>query len=501
VNSSRERHDVWEDLASTGLTRRNLLHGAGAAALLCTLPGRSQFSGERTSAWVRAQAQRRVAPFARDLPIPPVLAPVSSTGGVDAYEITMRPGQVQILEGEPTEVLGYEGMFPGPTIRARTGRRAAVRHRNQLGREANVHLHGGINPHDADGHPEDVIAPGGEYVYEYPNQQRGATLMYHEHRHGFTAEGLYRGLFGLYQVDDPREQVLDLPRGRFDVPLLICDRSFDENNQFLYTASIDPIPGNTNLVNGAVAPRMRTERRLYRLRLANLSNGRTYELALSNGAPMTQIAADTGLLARPYDRRVITLCPGERAEVVVDFRRYKAGRRIMLKNRALIPGDPQSVSNVLRFDIVKGGKERARVPKRLRWPYLLPSVAKQETIELGIGPAPGGGAEWKLNGQGFDHERIDVRSRLGTTEIWRFVNRTPVLHPMHTHLAHFKVLTVGGRRPHPADQWPKDTVPVPGNQTAVVRVYFTHFPGRYVFHCHALEHGDRNMMAQMEVSA
>jgi spore coat protein A, manganese oxidase len=185
---------------------------------------------------------------------------------------------------------------------------------------------------------------------------------------------------------------------------------------------------------------------------------------------------------------------------VVDFRRYKAGRRIMLKNRALIPGDPQSVSNVLRFDIVKGGKERARVPNRLRWPYLLPSVAKQETIELGIGPAPGGGTEWKLNGQGFDHERIDVRSRLGTTEIWRFVNRTPVLHPMHTHLAHFKVLSVGGRRPHPADQWPKDTVPVPGNQTAVVRVYFTHFPGRYVFHCHALEHGDRNMMAQMEVS-
>jgi spore coat protein A, manganese oxidase len=504
VSSQGRPPPPW-DPGNQRITRRNLLHGAGAAALLCTLPNRSQLgSGGRTSASIRAEAQRRVVPFARDLPIPPVFEPVSTAGGVDSYEITMRPGQVQILDGEPTDVLAYEGIFPGPTIKARVGRPVHVRQRNELGtgRDAVVHLHGGINPHASDGHPEDVIPPGGEFVYRYPNQQRAATLMYHEHAHGDTAAGLYRGLIGLYQLEDPREERLDLPRGRFDVPLLIADRNFSEDNQLLYPATppLDALPGNTLLVNGAVSPRMRTERRLYRLRLANISNGRTYELALSNGAPMIQIAADTGLLPRPYPRRVITLCPGERVEVVVDFRDVKAGRKIRLVNRAIMPGDPPAVGKVLRFDVVKGGKERARVPKRLREPYLLPSVAAQRTFTLTLSTDP---LEWQINGKGFEHGVVDFYPRLGTSEIWHWVNETPSMHPMHTHLAHFQVLSVGGRKPHPADGGFgfKDTVPVPGNQRATIRVYFAGYTGRYVFHCHALEHGDHEMMRQMEVTA
>ncbi len=326
--------------------------------------------------------------------------------------------------------------------------------------------------------------------------------MYHEHAHGDTAAGLYRGLIGLYQLEDPREDALDLPRGRFDVPLLIADRNFSEDNQLLYPATppLDALPGNTLLVNGAVSPRMRTEQRLYRLRLANISNGRTYELALSNGAPMMQIAADTGLLPRPYPRNVITLCPGERVEVVVDFREVKAGRKIVLANRAIMPGDPPAVGKVLRFDVVKGGKERARVPKRLREPYLLPSVAAQRTFTLTLSTDP---LEWQINGKGFEHGVVDFYPRLGTSEIWHWVNETPSMHPMHTHLAHFQVLSVGGRKPHPADGGFgfKDTVPVPGNQRATIRVYFAGFTGRYVFHCHALEHGDHEMMRQMEVTA
>ena len=322
------------------ISRRNFLHGVGGAALICSLEGPSRLlsRGGSTSASKRAQARKRLAPFARDLPVPPVAEPVSTAGGVDAYEITMRPGSMQILEGEPTEVLGYDGIFPGPTIRARRGRPVTVLQRNQLanGEDAVVHLHGGINAPEFDGHPEDVIPPNGEFTYRYENQQRGATLWYHEHGHGFTARGVYQGRAGMYIIEDDYDSKLDLPQGEYDVPLMIADRSFDEDNQLVYPGEIpiDGFYGNTLLVNGAVAPRMGVKRRLYRFRILNASNVRTFELALSSGAPLTQIAADSGgLLPRPHKRDAIPLCPGERADVVVDFRYYTAGSEMSLVNR------------------------------------------------------------------------------------------------------------------------------------------------------------------------
>lgn len=482
------------------ITRRNLFHGVAGAALVCSLDGPSALlSGQRTSAGLRAQATKRLAPFQTDLPIPPVLEPVSTSGGVDRYEITMRAGDQQILEGETTEILGYEGMFPGPTIKAKKGRRVEVTQINDLGEDAVVHLHGAVTPPQFDGHPDDVIPPGEEFTYEYPNKQRGATLWYHEHGHGFTAKGVYEGRAAMYLLEDKEERKLDLPRGRYDVPLMIADRNFDVDNQFLYpgTFPIDGVLGNSILVNGAVSPRMRVERRLYRLRLLNASNARTYELALSHGESMTQIAADSGgLLPKPYKRRVITLCPAERADVIIDFRNFTPGSELVLRNRA---GESESTRKVMRFDVVRGGKETARVPKRLRDPVLMPAVVGERTFDLTLDTDPE--LEWQINGLGFDHDRIDADPSLGTTERWHWVNSSDSMHPMHTHLAHFKVESVGNRLLHPADMAMKDTVAVPPNETATVRVLFAGYPGRYVFHCHALEHGDRNMMAQMQVSS
>jgi spore coat protein A, manganese oxidase len=491
----------FEDRA---LTRRNFLHGVGGAALICSLEGPSRLlnRGDRTSAGKRAVAAKRLAPFQRDLPLPPVADPVSTAGGVDAYEITMRPGTVQILEGEPTEVLGYEGTFPGPTIRARRGRPVTITQRNELGNgeDAVVHLHGGVNAPEHDGHPDDVIPPGGEYTYRYENTQRGATLWYHEHGHGFTARGVYQGRAGMYILEDDKDRELDLPRGEYDVPLMICDRSFDGDNQLVYPGvmPVDGFYGNTLLTNGAVAPRMRVGRRLYRFRILNASNVRTLRLGLSSGAPMAQIASDSGgLLPRSHSRKQIALCPGERADVVIDFRYYTAGSEMTLLN---LNSDAPGLRNVVRFDVVRGGRETARLPERLRSEYLLPSPSADRTFTLGFreNPPPG---QWLINGEIFDHDRIDVTPTLGTTETWRFVNDTISMHPMHAHLAHFKVISVGGRRPHPAERGLKDTVAVWPGETAVVRPYFTHHTGRFVYHCHALEHGDYEMMAQMEVLA
>ncbi|WP_228801908.1 multicopper oxidase family protein [Nocardia cyriacigeorgica] len=210
-------------------------------------------------------------PYRAYLPIPPELAPVASDATTDYYEIVQRTAHLDILPGLRTESWTYHGSFPGPTIRARSGRATAVRHHNQLPHPTVVHLHGGHTPADSDGYPMDLILPvgsttapqhhghgaattmtgalaHGERTYLYPNRQRAATLWYHDHRHSFTGPAVWRGLAGFHLVGDDVEDALPLPRGDRDIPLLISDRSFAADGSFAYPL-IDPdlrTPGVTD---------------------------------------------------------------------------------------------------------------------------------------------------------------------------------------------------------------------------------------------------------------
>jgi FtsP/CotA-like multicopper oxidase with cupredoxin domain len=188
-----------------------------------------------------------------------------------------------------------------------------------------VHLHGGLTPPASDGHPDQLIAPGGSYTYTYPNAQDAATLWYHDHAHGLSARTMYYGVAGFYLLSDDLEGSLDLPSGDFDVPLVIQDRAFNADGSLQYTEDLDAgFLGDTIVVNGTVSPRFAVKRALYRLRILNASNARAYELALSGGSQMTQIGADGGLLQAPVARNSIPLAPAERVDVVVDFRRLRA---------------------------------------------------------------------------------------------------------------------------------------------------------------------------------
>ena len=123
----------------------------------------------------------------------------------------------------------------------RRGRNAVVRQRNGLTAGMTVHLHGGHVPASSDGHPMDLIAPGGFKDYFYPNTQLPATLWYHDHAMDATATNVYRGLAGFYIISDDLEDELPLPKGRFEVPLVIQDRSFNTDGSLLY---------NPNMMNG-----------------------------------------------------------------------------------------------------------------------------------------------------------------------------------------------------------------------------------------------------------
>ena len=241
---------------------------------------------------------------------------------------------------------------------------------------------------------------------------------------------------------------------------------------------------------------MKVERRLYRLRFNNASNAPPVR-ALARQQPRDdpdrqrhRAAAEAGQAARRSRSS-----PGERVDVVVDFRQFGVGSKVILHNTA----GEATTRAVMRFDVVRGGAEEARVPKVLSELETLPPVNAQRGWPLTFQGL--GGSAWQIGGGNFDEMRIDCRPRQGSTELWTFTNHSQRTHPMHLHGYHFRVVSMNGKRPHPGDAGWKDTVAVYPNQTVVVRPYFDYFGGKYVFHCHAIEHGDMSMMGQMEVVA
>jgi spore coat protein A len=486
----------WRPPADAWSRRDVLRNGFGSLALLCTVASPAALNRKPlvTSAAIRAQARSPFEPFRRDLPQIPELLPVRSTRSTDFYEVWIREGIADVLPGFETPIYGYEGIYPGPTIRARKGRKIVVQQRNTLPFDSNVHLHGGYVPAEHDGHPMDVIRPEGTFDYHYPNDQDAATLWYHDHAHGRTSRTLYYGLLAMYVLEDDLERELELPTGEYDVPLVIADHAFNKDGSFRYLENVDlGFRGDTILVNGAVSPRMRVQPRKYRLRFLNGSNSRSYTLRLGRGRKMTQIAGDGGLLERPVRRTRVPLHPAERIDLVIDFRDFGPGTELVLHNE---DGQGGTVA-VMRFDVERGGgREDFRVPRRLRQREPLPDANARRRWELALGSAA-----WHINGKGFDPNRVDVSPRLGSTEVWTFVNNSNRVHPMHIHGFLFRVLERSSGAVSAADRlgW-KDTIGVLPNETVSVLAWFAPYSGKYVFHCHALEHADKAMMLQLEVT-
>jgi spore coat protein A, manganese oxidase len=500
------------------LSRRGFLGVAGLSALgvasfgSLVLPG----AAGQTAELMRSRA-RLPEPFTVPLPIPPIARPVRTDAAADYYAITQREASVEILPGLRTRILGYDGMFPGPTIRSRSGRRTVVTHRNELPVPTAVHLHGGHTPAESDGHPADLVVPPdwdmahgmggsvsvGQRDYVYPCRQRAATLWYHDHRMDFTGPSVYRGLAGFHLIHDDEEDALPLPAGERDIPLMIVDRSFDEDGSFRYPAVdatmrvlpgveddyMEGVLGDVLLVNGAPWPELAVETARYRLRILNASNARRYRLSVP-GVPMVQIGSDGGLLARPVSHDELTVAPGERFDVVVDFTGQQPGTTLILHN-GLGRGPTASV---LRFRVTRRVSDDSRVPDRLSSvPRLDPAKAVRTREWRFTRGAVGDHGGWLINDASFHPARIDADVSLGDVEIWRIVS--DLHHPVHLHLDPFQVLSRRDRTPAPTDTGWKDTVDVRPYEHVEVAVRFTDYAGKYLLHCHNLEHEDMAMMA------
>lgn len=516
------------------LSRRTLLGALGVGVLGMT--GCAALTTERAGAPLRS-ALPLPPRFAVPLPVPPVAKPVRG----DTYELVQRPAQVEIIPGTRTEVWGYDGIFPGPTFDVRSGRPVRVRVVNKLPVPTSTHLHGGVTPAEFDGYPTHLVVPDelgdryvpahgaspghaghaatgwrltpNQFVHEYPLDQPAGMLWYHDHRMDFTGPQVYRGLAGMFIVRDEVEDALPLPRGDREIPLLICDRAFAADGSFRYP-SVDPdllgepgvtgphhqgVEGDVILVNGAPWPRLEVAAARYRLRILNASNARRYDLWLDppppTGAAFTQIGSDVGLLARPAPRDRIVLAGGERTDVVVDFGAYPVGTQVVLRNRL----GTGATADVLRFDVTRRARDDSAVPDRLAdLETLQPGQAvRRRKFDFRLSGPGEHGAKWLVNGHPFDPDRVWADPRLGTTELWTLTS--DFHHPVHVHLGHFQVLDRNGGPPRPEDAGWKDTVDVRPYEVVRILIRFTGFRGRYVMHCHNLEHEDMAMMANIDV--
>jgi len=475
------------------------------------------------------------AQFRAPLPVPVQLEPSRQTSDTDYYEIVQSQATAEIIPGLRTPIWGYNGTFPGPTIVQNPGRRVVVTHKNALPVPTVVHLHGGTTPHDSDGYPTDFVLPDATYGtfpempamagmpattdpdasitrltrdYTYPPQPRAATLWYHDHRMDFTGPSVYRGLTGFHIARDAAEQALPLPRGARDVPLMILDRAFAADGSFLYPAldpslrsvpgvdkrSMNGVMGDVILVNGAPWPVMKVDTARYRFRVLNASNARTYQLALDDpslGAGFTQIGTDHGLLAAPLSLDAIAISPAQRFDVVIDFTRHKPGDQVTLVNQL----GSGSTAVVMRFVVAQATGDNSSIPATLSpTATITPTPAMtQRTIKFHRGAD-----DWTINGQVFDPGTSQADVSGGSTELWTITS--DFHHPFHIHNATMQVIARDGQAPGPYDQGWKDTVFVNKGENVQLAIRFASYQGRYVFHCHNLEHEDMGMMANFRIS-
>ena len=500
------------------LNRRNFLRLTLGGAAALALPPRFRAADHGGGP---AAASPSLMPFVDPLPLPPVLRP-RKVGKKDLYKITMQAGTAQCHRDlPPTNILGYNGLYPGPTIRATRNRMVQVTHINNLPTAAGhdhgssdhnpaIHLHGAFVAPDSDGHPNDGIPATASRVYTYPNKQLGATLWYHDHTHGITGERVYRGLAGLYLLNDSRHAALRLPRGIYEVPLVIQDRTFDASGQFVYNlddmAKEMGVTGDLVLVNGKVNPFLEVAARKYRFRILNGSNSRQYLLKLDNGNPLVQIGTDGGLLQRPQYKTQINIAPAERIDIIIDFTGIPLGTNIILKN----VGGEGRTGDIMQFKVTKPrGKENARIPEFLvPWEEIIdpasPGAPTPITRNFLLGRTTLDGAlTWVINGFGYDSPGRPAqipKPKLDSIEYWHFTNPTNHPHPMHIHLVQFQIVNVNGVPQDTSDHGWKDVIVVPPNGGEItVAAKFSGFLGKYVFHCHNLEHEDFAMMSEFEV--
>ncbi|MEE2035242.1 multicopper oxidase family protein [Rhodococcus chondri] len=441
--------------------------------------------------------------FDRRLHIPPLATSTVDESGTRVFDLRMQRGTHDLGHGPDTRTWGVNGDYLGPTLRATRGEQVRVNVTNNVGERSTLHWHGMHLPAAMDGGPHQTIESGATWSPHWTIDQPAATLWYHPHLHGSTAEHVYRGLAGMFLLDDPATPALPDDYGIDDIPLIVQDKKFDDDQldedgeMFADVGTL----GDEILVNGTPRPFLDVHTERVRLRLLNASNARVYNFSFDTGLAFALIGTDGGLLERPMTLRSVQLSPGERAEIVVEV---PAGGRTVLRST---PPDLRADFWQTRFS---GGDDRFDVLELRAAPTLASTaqVPGQLAAFEDLGEATVTrhldltGAS-TINGRSMDMARVDEVVVAGTTELWQIRNVSGLIHNFHVHDAQFRIVDITGMPPgHPGLAGRKDTVYVPPGATVQLLMRFedhTDPSVPYMYHCHLLRHEDDGMMGQFVV--
>lgn len=543
-----------------------------AASVPALVAGNSFAEAGSTSPVQNVQLPDHLTRYIDPLPIPRRLKPHGKHGDAEVYSVRMvqfeRPLHSQL---PPAKLWGYEGEYPGPQFEALRGRPIEVEWRNDLPErhlfavDAHLqscappipavrtvpHLHGSQTDSYSDGLPENWFVPGRSVIYRYPNQQRAATLWYHDHAGGITRLNIYAGLSGFYFLRDAQELKMNLPSGDYEIPLVLQDRTIDDRGQLVYMPTQDDgsslapgvwgpqMFGDLPVVNGAVYPFLEVEPRRYRLRVLNAANSRFFRLYLNLAKSPTdvpslvsfhQIGSDGGLLAAPAALQQLLLAPAERADLIVDFSGLE-GRTVTLSNSAPSPYPAwgtlkalyPAILELMQFRVTRRLSPAAKVfsapsPVAVSRLTVAQSVRTRDFVLSDRMDAEGRSLGMLIDGKGYEAPTTEF-PELGSVETWRFINTTDDAHPMHLHLVQFQILERQGydnggfilhgklefrgqpRPPAPNEAGWKDTAVVNPGEVLTILVPFEGFTGKFLCHCHLAEHADNNMMRPFVVVA
>jgi FtsP/CotA-like multicopper oxidase with cupredoxin domain len=489
------------------------------------------------------------------------------------YELEMKEKYIKLHpDYASTRFFAFDEHVPGPLIKAKYGEPVLVRFKNKLPSvtipqnfgisEMTTHLHNGHTPSESDGNPvnyfnscndPNAVNPYGFKDQHYPNVYAGFTdpkygpagdprealgsLWYHDHHLDFTAQNVYKGMFGCYNLFDDldtgvRGTGLKLPAEQYDIPIFFHDALFDSTCQTVFDLfNLDGILGDRFLANGAIQPYLNVERRRYRFRLYAPGPSRWWEWSLWDGTnflPFWQISTDGNLLPNAVQVTSVRIAVAERVDIIVDFSKIRSNR-IYFVNRAeqvngrgptgrtLSPGTPvlqvnltgSVVYNDESADPAAGAA--GNVGMKLRE---LPDMDFAALNALAAKATPRtwrferGSGGWMVNGKFFDENVVDAPIPLGSQEVWTIQNPGGSWrHPVHIHYEEHRMLTRNGAPVKPntqlngaIDYARRDVINLQINDETKVFMRFRDMKGRYVMHCHNVVHEDHAMMIRWDIT-
>ena len=455
------------------------------------------WNGHELDALVRALAP---ADFAH----PPVLKNASTRPGTVEVTLSAAPARLTLKPGVTTDVFAYNGSSPGPTLEVTEGDRVIVHFQNNLAEPTTVHWHGIHLPVSQDGSPFDPIPAGGkrDYTFTIPKGSAG-TYWYHPHLHHRTGYQIAKGLVGAIIVRAPDDP---LPKTMSERLLILTDQRFrpdgsiDLPEPHSHQDRIDSENGREGdvlFVNGQTMPTLLIRpNEVQRWRIINASASRVYRLSIPTQT-LLHVGNDGGLFEKPVEVGDIVVANAERVELLVRGSGRPGSRTVLqtLPYDRYIPQtrpkDWNRARDLLAIQVTNDAPVApVTLPTTLRRivPLDTSRVAARRVVTFGQG---------MINNRHFDFSRVDFTAKLGATEIWKVENIVAMDHPFHMHGFQFQVIERNGK-PEPFPSW-KDVVNVRRQETVRLVVRFDDFPGKWMFHCHILNHEDQGMMGILEV--